>query len=112
MPALHHHSFVFCHKLPIILLLITLAGLATVAKDGQYYRGSNPAHESSLSTKMNVTQAPVALGSSPLQRVARIFARKPRPTTRMRIDAAPLRIQPVGLRVSFSHRSPPPVVSL
>ncbi|HTU33176.1 MAG TPA: hypothetical protein VMF66_05175 [Candidatus Acidoferrum sp.] len=105
-------SFLIRHKLPIILfLLVAVAGLATIAKDGQCYRGSNPVHQYSLSTKMVDAQTPVVPGSSPLQAVARVVASKPRPTRRMRIDNVPLPAQPVGLQLSFSHRSPP-VVSL
>lgn len=102
--------FFIRHKLPIVLvLLIFVIGLATLAKDGQCYHEPNLAHQSSLSTKMVDIQAPAVLGSSPLQAVAKIFAYKPRPTRRLRIDQEPLPVQPVGLRLSFSHRSPPPV---
>ncbi len=105
-------SFLVRHKLPIILfLLVAVAGLATIAKDGQCYRRSNPTHQYSLSTKMVDAQTPVVLGSSPLQAVARIVASKRRPTRQLRINNVPLPAQPVGLQLSFSHRSPP-VVSL
>lgn len=94
------------------MLLIAIVGLATIAKDGKYYDGSNPEHRSSLSTKMNVTQAPAVLGSSPLERVARIFASKPRPATRAQVHYTPLPVHTVDIRLSFSRRSPPAVVSL
>lgn len=105
-------SFLICHKLPIILLLITLTGLATVAKDGQYYHGSNSEHRVSLSTKMNVAQAPVALSPSSFQRVGTVFASKPPATTRIRIRYTPLPVQPVALRLSIRHRSPPAITVL
>lgn len=110
--ARRDRSFFICHKLPVILLLITLIGLATMAKDGQYYHGSNPEHLASLSTKMNVGQAPVVLGPSPAQRVGRILASKPRASTRTRIQHVPLPVQPVALRLSIRHRSPPALTAL
>lgn len=106
-----YSSFIY-RQLPVILLLVTLAGLATMAKDGQYYHGSNPEHLISLSTKMNVGQAPVVLGPSSSQRMGRILASKLRATTRVRIDYTPLPVQPVALRLSIRHRSPPVVVVL
>jgi hypothetical protein len=83
-----------------------------MAKDGKYCHGSNAEHRSSLSTKMNVTQPPLVLASSPLQKVARMVASEPRPAARTHIHYAPPPVQPVGLRISFRHRSPPSVVSL
>lgn len=104
--------FVICHKLPIIILLIALAGLATIAKDGQYYHRSSPSHQAFLSTKMNDTQAPVVVLSSPSQRMVGAIPAKPAPDYRTRIDSTPPLVQPVGLLLCFRHRSPPVVVSL
>jgi hypothetical protein len=44
-------------RLAIIGLLIAVAGLATVAKNGQYFPRANPAHHVSISTKLNVAYA-------------------------------------------------------
>lgn len=115
-PAVHTRgsrraSLFICHELTVILLLIAVTGLATMAKDGQYFHGSNPEHRASLSTKMNVAQAPVALSPSPSQRVGAILASKP-PVTRIRIRYTPLPVRPVALRLSIRHRSPPAVTVL
>ncbi len=94
-------------RLAILLLLVGLTGLATTAKDGQYHRASNLEHQSSLATKMNVPQAPVILGSTELQKVARLMATKPRQAVRARLRAEPLPMESVGVTVSMQHRSPP-----
>lgn len=95
------------NKLAIVLLLVGLAGLATVAKDGQYYPKANPVHQVSLSTKMNLNTVPVLLIHTPLQRVARIFAAKPRASIRRPIEPEVPLIQPIAVTVSLQHRSPP-----
>jgi len=105
-------SSVICNRIAIILLLVGLAGLATTAKDGKYYHGTNPAHQSSLSTKMNVTQSPITLGSTPLEKVARIIATKPRLVWRTRREPEQLVAESLGLRLSVRHRSPPAFFSL
>lgn len=105
-------SSLISSKAAIILLLLSLAGLATIAKDGQYYRGGNFAHQSSLSTKMNVTSTPVVLGSAPSERVTRAAVEKPRPAARVRKESEAPPVEPVGLLLSVRHRSPPAFFSL
>jgi len=99
-------------KAAIILLLVSLAGLATIAKDGQYYRGANFAHQSSLSTKMNVTLTSAVLGSAPLERVTRTTVEKPRPAARVRKEPEAPPAEPIRLLLSVRHRSPPAFFSL
>lgn len=99
------------HKFAIILLLLGLAGLATLAKDGQYYPTTNPVRHVSLSTKMNVTHASLVFDREPLEDLARLLTPKPRPAVGRRIEPKPLPIKSVGITVSLQHRSPPAVLS-
>jgi hypothetical protein len=96
-----------CSKMVALILLLGLTGLATSAKDAQYFRTSKIEHESSLSTKMNVPPAPVILSSVDIQKVARIIATKPQETYRPRFKPEPLPTESVGVTVAMQHRSPP-----
>jgi hypothetical protein len=96
-----------CSKMVALVLLLGLTGLATSAKDAQYFRTSKIEHESSLSTKMNVPPAPVILSSVDIQKVARIIATKPQETYRPRFKPEPLPTESVGVTVAMQHRSPP-----
>lgn len=98
-------------KLAIVLLLIGLAGLATAAKNGQYYPKTNPARLVSISTKMNVTHALVLPSSGVLETVTRIVMPKPRAILVRRTEPEPLPAESVGLAASLQLRSPPAVLS-
>lgn len=96
-----------CNRLAILLLLIGLAGLAARAKDGQYYRRTNPERESSLATKMNVSPPAINLRAQQLRTGARVMVEQPRPSFRPRIEAEPPLAESVGVTVAMQHRSPP-----
>lgn len=98
-------------RLAIVLLLIGLAGLATAAKNGQYYPTSNPARLVSISTKMNVTHAPVLPSCGVLRTVTRLVVPKPRTILLRRTESEPLPAESVGLATSLQFRSPPVVLS-
>jgi hypothetical protein len=98
-------------KLVVVLLVVGLATLATLAKDGQYYPATNAARHVSLSTKMNVTHAPVVFDRGALKNVAQLVSPKPRPVVTRRTESEPLTIESVGVVVSLQHRSPPAVLS-
>lgn len=98
-------------KATILLLLFTVAGLATFAKNGQYYPNSNPAQHVSVSIKMNVTHSPAQAAEEPLQFVSRFLPPQP-PVQSPRVqveEASPT--PPIGITVSMQHRSPPSGVS-
>jgi len=95
-------------KFALIFLLFGLAGLATAAKDAQYYPKANPARHVSLATKLNVQHAPVVFGRTHLEKVAQIIAAKPRPIIRRLPEPELLLIEPVAITVTLQHRSPPP----
>jgi len=99
--------FRLVNKLAVFVLLLGLANLATMAKNGQYYPTANPARQVSLSTKMNDTHAPVAPVRAPLEKVARTVPAKPCPTIRRQTQPKPLPVQAIGITVTLQHRSPP-----
>lgn len=98
-------------KATILLLLFTVAGLATFAKNGQYYPDSNPAQHVSISIKMNVAHSPVQAAEEPLQPVSRFLPPQPAlQSLQVRVEeASPT--PPIGVTVSMQHRSPPSVLS-
>lgn len=94
-------------RVAIVILLFTVAGLATLAKNAQYYPKSNPASNVSISTKMNVTHAPVQVAAEPSQEVTRVYL--PQPPVRVsyvRYERT-LPKPPIGVTVTRQHRSPP-----
>ena len=96
-----------CGRAVIVMLLFTVAGLATFAKNGQYYPKSNPAQHVSISIKMNVVHSSAQVAEEPLQPVARLFL--PQPPIRIyrvRVEEPPLAL-PIGVVVSMQFRSPP-----
>lgn len=102
---------VLASKVTILLLLLTVAGLATFAKNGQYYPDSNPAQHISVSIKLNVTHSPVQVAEEPLQPVSRFLPPQPPvPSSQVKLEeASPT--PPIGITVSMQHRSPPSVFS-
>ncbi|HVB59449.1 MAG TPA: hypothetical protein VNE63_23835 [Candidatus Acidoferrales bacterium] len=91
----------------ILILLFSVAGLATLAKDGQYFPKTNPARYVSISTKMNVALSPVLSAGEPLQPVVASFPPQPAMrVNRVEIPQAPP-IERIGVRVAMQHRSPP-----
>lgn len=109
--GLPKHSRLIVIRLAVVLLLLGLAGLATAAKDGQYYPTTNPARQVSLSTKMNLAHAPVVFTCGPLESVGRLLVPKPRPIFRRPTQPEPLLIQPVGLTETLQLRAPPALLS-
>lgn len=98
-------------RITIVLLLFTVAGLFTLAKNGQYYPKSNPAQNVSVSIKMNVAHSSAHVAEEPLQPVARFFLpRPPVGVSRVEVDETPLG-PPVGIVVSMQLRSPPPYLA-
>lgn len=94
-------------RIGVLLLLVAIAGFATLAKNSQYYSKSNPAHYINISSKMKVTAAPVAMERTPLRHVVRFIA--PQPQMRIhrvvREEIPPL--PSIAVTVSLQHRSPP-----
>lgn len=97
----------FLAKTAIVVLLFSVAGLATLAKNGQYYPQSNPVHQVSVTIKMNLAHSPVHITGCELQRAATIVpTRLPMQVLRVASVPAPLVLR-IGLTVSMQHRSPP-----
>ncbi|HUJ32710.1 MAG TPA: hypothetical protein VLY23_15620 [Candidatus Acidoferrum sp.] len=109
-PVLRSACRLVLTKLAILALLVSLTGLATLAKDGQYYPTTNPARQASISTKMNVAQPTTAVESGPLQTAARIVLPPPSPMVCRRVEPQSLQAESSGLTVSLQPRSPPTAV--
>jgi len=95
-------------KLVIFGLLLTVAGLATMAKNGQYFPTASPAHYVSISTKMNVAHSSVRFAAHELQPVTRLFSLQPSMrASRVEQSAAPPLIIRLCLTDSKQLRAPP-----
>jgi hypothetical protein len=102
----------FATKATILLLLFTVAGLATLAKNGQYYPKSNPAKYVSISTKMNVVVQPSAhLNNQQLQPTTRFSPPHPQFPLAWVQPLQPPAVRTISVTVSMQHRSPPFAVS-
>jgi hypothetical protein len=95
-------------KATILLLLFSVAALATLAKNGQYYPKSDAAQHVSISTKMNVVlHSSAHLGEEPLQPSTRFFPPQPPLRSAWVPTAEPPSIPTISVTVSMQHRSPP-----
>jgi hypothetical protein len=100
-----------CIRVAALLLLILVAGLATLAKNVQYLPKSNSAHYINCATKMKVSQAAPEADRKPLHPIAKVVPARPiyRPSRQDEPETPPIRL--IGLTVSLQHRSPPPSLS-
>jgi len=98
-------------KLTVLILLISVAGLATGAKNSLYYPQNNSVHYLSIGSKAKVAASPAQIDRSPLYPVAKLVP--PRPATQLapekKTEAPP--IQPLCVTVALQHRSPPSTLS-
>lgn len=98
---------VICSRVAVVVLLFTVTGLFTLAKNGQYYPKSSPERSVSVSIKMNVAHSSVYVAEQPLQPVARLFLPQPPvPVHRVQAEEPPLK-PPIGVVVSMQFRAPP-----
>ena len=102
-----HFRQVLWLRVAAVVLLIGVAGLSTLAKNGQYYPGAQPVKYVSLSTKMDVTPAPTALEPVRQQPATKLVPPHPVSLASLREDLAAPPIERVGVTVSMQHRSPP-----
>jgi hypothetical protein len=93
-------------RLAVVVLLVTVAGLSTLAKDGQYGPRTSPERHVSLSTKMNVA-APVVFNRQPSQPVVHAVPAPPPVRAASAQDFEDPLIEKIGWSVSMQHRSPP-----
>jgi hypothetical protein len=94
-------------RVSVVLLLILLAGLSTLAKNGLYFSSANAAHHVSMSTKMNVAHAPAVVVVGQLKPFPRTLQLLPivQRTRVERFTSVP--IPQLGVTLSMQHRSPP-----
>jgi hypothetical protein len=102
----------FCLRVGVLLLLVAIAGFATLAKNSQYYSKSNPAHYINIASKMKVAAVPAVIDRAPLLRHLESFT-LPLPqlhvTRVVRAETPP--VPSIGVSVSWQHRSPPILLS-
>jgi hypothetical protein len=98
-------------KMTVLILLISVAGLATGEKNSLYYPQTISVHYISIDSKAKVAASPARIARSPLHPVAKLIA--PRPATRIapenKTEAPP--IQRLCVTVALQHRSPPSALS-
>jgi hypothetical protein len=99
----------FFVKAVLITLLFAVAGLATMAKNGQYFPQDSSAHYVSLSTKMNVAHSSIQFVVDDLQQpVTRLFSLQVPMRTEWAVPpAAPLSVNTVCLFDTGQLRAPP-----
>ena len=91
----------------VLLLLFTVAGLSTLAKNNGYLPKSNPAHYLLMASRMRVVHLPNIFNRMPLEPVAKLVTAQPTfHLTRWDQPDTPL-LQRIGLAISLQHRSPP-----
>jgi hypothetical protein len=105
VPSARSNKSLFA-KLVIFALLLAVAGLATTAKNGQYFPNTSPAHHVSISTKMNVANSSVRFAADDLQPM--LFSlQPPMRATRVEHTTAPPLIIRLCLTDSKQFRAPP-----
>ena len=97
----------FLAKFVIFTLLLSVAGLATLAKNGQYFPKASVVHHVSISTKMNVVHFPAYFAGDHLKPVTILMA-PPMPANREENLSAPPLLLRVCLRDFKQRRAPPP----
>jgi hypothetical protein len=95
----------------VVMLVVAVTGLSTIAKEAQYFTRTNPIRTVSVSTKMEVTRAPVTFAGDPLRPIAHIVQPKP-PIQAARVEETAIAPPPrIALALSRQHRSPPASLS-
>ena len=90
----------------VFVLLLAVAWLSTLAKQGKYLPKLNPLRHYSKATKMELAHHPVDFIPVPVQPASRILPPEPE------FSATPLvwpglTFRLTGLTISFQHRAPP-----
>jgi hypothetical protein len=94
-------------KVGVVMLLLAIAGFATLAKNSQYLSRSNPAHYINISSKMKVSHSPVVIDRTPLRPVARFIPPQPELRIVRMVEKEIPALPSMGVTVSLQHRSPP-----
>jgi hypothetical protein len=91
----------------MLLLLVALAGLATLAKHSEYLPEANPTHFLSISAKMEAAHLPVLIVPGQACVLSELLSSRPTFRARRTVQREKLRFQEVDLSVSLQHRPPP-----
>ena len=98
-------------KVAVVILLVAIAGFSTLAKNTQYYSGSNPAHYINISSKMKVSHLPVVIDRTSLHPIVRFVPPQPEMRASRIVEEEIPALPSIGVSVSLQHRSPPLVLS-
>lgn len=90
----------------LFLLLIAVAGLSTLAKQGKYLPKFNPLRHYLKATKMELAHHPVDFIPAPAQPASRVVPPKPEFSATLSVRPG-LTFRPIDLTISFQHRAPP-----
>jgi hypothetical protein len=94
-------------RLLILILLCTVAGLSTGAKNSLYYPRTNAVHYLSAACKIKVAAAPQPIDRTLLQSVAVAIEPQPQIRTGLENQTEAPPVQSVSVTVALQHRSPP-----
>src|SRR5690348_1421021 len=101
-----HRSQRILIKTTVLLLLVGVAGLSTLAKQGNYLPKGNPLRHYSKATKMERVHHPVDFIPVPAQPPSRILPPQPEFSATPLLRSG-LTFRPTGLSISFENRAPP-----
>jgi hypothetical protein len=94
-------------RIAVVMLLIGVAGLSTLAKNGQYFSKTSPARHVSISTKMDVGHTPAVFTVAVPQPAIKVIPPQPRIAIG-RVNHLPvIPTLQIGIAVSMQHRAPP-----
>jgi hypothetical protein len=94
-------------RITILVLLFAVAGLATGAKNSQYYPHTNSVHYLSSSSKAKVAPAPVLTDRNLLRPVAKVIPLQPAIQTGHENQTEAPPVQQLCVTIALQLRSPP-----
>jgi|ERR1041385_3658015 hypothetical protein len=95
----------------VLLLLLSVAGLSSLAKHSKYLPKSNPLRHFSKSAKMVLVHHPVDFVSAPVHLTSRVVPPQLEFSSSSLVLSERLILRRIGLTVSFQHRAPPSLLA-
>jgi hypothetical protein len=107
------HRKLLLIRIAVVMLLASLAGFSTLAKNTQYLPKSNPARFLSIASKMKADCAPVTVEAPPVEprtsvgAIASSLPLKPVAFFRQFEERETQFVELIGICASLQHRGPP-----
>jgi hypothetical protein len=98
-------------RLTVLILLVSVASLATGAKNSVYYPRTISVHYLSIGSKAKAVASPAPIDRRPLHPVAKLIALRPATRIAPENKTETLPIQRLCVTVAVQHRSPPSALS-